>query len=74
MAALYLPYLYSFLSLTGRQHQGKDRPAVRQVSESIGEQGKWRKYVEVICGAPATLAVKELMMMLMMISPYYRHG
>ena len=29
----------------GRQHQGMDRPGVRQVPESSGEQGKWRKLV-----------------------------
>ena len=39
----------------GRQHQGMDRPGVRQVVEGSGEQ---RKLVEtgceVICGAPTT--------------------
>ena len=35
----------------GRQHQGMDRPGVRQVQEGSGER-------EIICGAPATLAVK----------------
>ena len=29
----------------GRQHQGTDRPGVRQVPEGSGEQGKWRKLV-----------------------------
>ena len=29
----------------GRQHQGMDRPGVRQVPEDSGEQGKWRKLV-----------------------------
>ena len=29
----------------GRQHQGMDRPGVRQVPEGRGEQGKWRKLV-----------------------------
>ena len=29
----------------GRQHQGMDRPGVRQVQEGSGEQGKWRKLV-----------------------------
>ena len=29
----------------GRQHQGMDRPGVRQVPEGSGEQGKWRKLV-----------------------------
>ena len=27
----------------GRQHQGMDRPGVRQVPEGSGEQGKWRR-------------------------------
>ena len=29
----------------GRQHQGIDRPGVREVPEGSGEQGKWRKLV-----------------------------
>ena len=29
----------------GKQHQGMDRPGVRQVPEGSGEQGKWRKLV-----------------------------
>ena len=29
----------------GRQHQGMDRPGVRQVPKDSGEQGKWRKLV-----------------------------
>ena len=29
----------------GRQHQGMDRPGVRQVPEGSGEQGKMRKLV-----------------------------
>ena len=29
----------------GRQHQGLDKPGVRQVPEGSGEQGKWRKLV-----------------------------
>ena len=29
----------------GRQHQGMDRPGVRQVPEGSGEQGIWRKLV-----------------------------
>ena len=29
----------------GRQHQGMDRPEVRQVPEGSGEQGKWRKLI-----------------------------
>ena len=51
----------------GRQHQGMDRPGVRQVSEGSGEQGKMEKTgCKIICGAPTTLAVKGLMMMIMM--------
>ena len=43
----------------GRQHQGMDRPGVRQVPEGSGEQGKMEKIgCEIICGAPTTLAVK----------------
>ena len=43
----------------GRQHQGMDRPGVRQVPEGSGEEGKMEKTVcEIICGAPTTLAVK----------------
>ena len=44
----------------GRQHQGMDRPGVRQVPEGRGEQGKMEETgCEIICGAPTTLAVKE---------------
>ena len=50
----------------GRQHQGMDRPEVRQVPEGSGEQGKMEKTgCKIICGAPTTLAVKGLMMMMM---------
>ena len=43
----------------GRQHQGMNRPGVRQVSEGGGEQGKMGETgCEIICGAPTTLAVK----------------
>ena len=43
----------------GRQHQGMDRPGVRQVPEGSGEQGKMEETGrEIICGAPTTLAVK----------------
>ena len=51
----------------GRQHhdQGMDRPGVRQVPEGSGEQGKMEKTgCKIICGAPTTLAVKGLMMMM----------
>ena len=36
----------------GRQHQGMDRPGVRQVPEGSGEQGKWRKVVEKLSVVP----------------------
>ena len=43
-----------------------DRPGVRQVPEGSGEQGKMEKTgCKIICGAPTTLAVKGLMMMMM---------
>ena len=43
----------------GRQHQGMDRPGVRQVPDGSGEQGKMEKTgCRIICGAPMTLAVK----------------
>ena len=43
----------------GRQHQGMDKPGVRQVPEGSGEQGKLEKTgCEIICDAPMTLAVK----------------
>ena len=52
----------------GSQHQGMDRPGVRQVPEGSGEQGKMEKTgCEIICGAPTILAVKALMMMVMMV-------
>ena len=51
----------------GRQHQGMDRPGVRQVPEGSGEQGKMEKTGwKIICGAPTTLAVKGLMLMMML--------
>ena len=47
-----------------------DRPGVPQVPEGSGEQGQMEKTGrKIICGAPTTLAVKGLMMM-MMITPY----
>ena len=50
-----------------RQHQGMDRPGVRQVPEGSGEQGKMEKIgCKIIYGAQMTLAVKGLMMMMMM--------
>ena len=43
----------------GRQHQGMDRPGVRQVPEGSGEQGKMEEAgCEIIYGAPTTLALK----------------
>ena len=43
----------------GKQHQGMDRPGVRQVPEGRGEQGKMDETgCEIICVAPTTLAVK----------------
>ena len=49
--------------------QGMDRPGVQQVPEGSGEQGKMEKTVcKIICGAPTTLAVKGLMMMMMMMN------
>ena len=42
-----------------RQHQGMDRPGVRQVLEGSGEQGKMEETgCEIIYGAPTTLAIK----------------
>ena len=52
----------------GRQHQGMDRPGVRQVPEGSGEQGEIEETgCKFICGAPTTLAVKGLMMIMMMM-------
>ena len=43
----------------GRQHQGTDRPGVRQVHDGSGEQGKMEETgYKIICGAPATFTVK----------------
>ena len=42
----------------GKQHQGMDRPAIHQVPEGCGEQGRMEKTgCEIICGAQTTLAV-----------------
>ena len=50
-----------------------DRPGVRQVPESSGEQWKMEKTgCKIICGAPTTLAVKGLMMIMMMIWHAYK--
>ena len=44
----------------GKQHQGMDRPGVRQVTEGSGEQGKMEETgCEILCGAQTTLTVKE---------------
>ena len=52
----------------GKQHQGMDRPGVRQVPEGSGEQRKMEETgCEISCGAPMTLAIKGLMMMVMMM-------
>ena len=52
----------------GRQHQGKDRPGVRQVSEGSGVNAKMEETgFEIICGAPTTLVVKGQMMMMMIM-------
>ena len=41
------------------QHQGMDRPGVRQVPEGSGDHGKMEETgCEIICGVPTTLAVK----------------
>ena len=43
----------------GRQHQGMDRPGVRQVPEGSGKQRRMMETgCEVICGALTTLVVK----------------
>ena len=50
----------------GRQHQEMDRPGVWQIPEGSGEQGKMeRTGCKIVSGAPTTLAVKGLMMMMM---------
>ena len=42
----------------GRQHQGMDKPEVRQVPEGSGEQRRMEKTgCEVTCGGPTTVAV-----------------
>ena len=67
--AQYYPTFYEHTEEeVGRQHQGMDRPGVRQVPEGSGEQGKMEKTgCKIICGAPTTLAVKGLMMMLLLL-------
>ena len=52
----------------GRQHQGMDRPGVRQVPEGSGEQGKTEETgCEIISCVPTTLVVKGKMTMMMMM-------
>ena len=52
----------------GRQHQEMDRPGVRQVPEGSREQGNMEKTgCKIIRGAPATFAVKRLMVMMMIL-------
>ena len=47
------------------QHQGMDRPGVRQVPEGSGDHGKMEETgCEIICGVPTTLAVKGQMMVI----------
>ena len=49
-----------------RQHQGMDRPGVRQVPEDSGEQAKMEKTgCKINCGVPTALVVKGLMLMLL---------
>ena len=49
----------------GKTTSGMDRPGVRQVAEGSGEQGKMEKTgCKIICGAPTTLAVKGLKMII----------
>ena len=49
----------------GRQHHVMDRPGVWQIPESSGEQGKMEKSgCKIICGAPSTLTVKGMMIMM----------
>ena len=53
----------------GRQHQEMGRPGVRQVPKGSREQGKMEKTgCKINCGAPTTLAVKGLMMIMMMMN------
>ena len=41
------------------------RPGVRQIPQGSGEEGKMEKTdCKIICGAPTTLAVKGLMMLI----------
>ena len=56
----------------GRQHQGMDRPGVRQVPEGSEKQGRMEETgCKIICGAPATLVVEGLMMMTISVTLAY---
>ena len=47
------------VKVVGRQHQGMDRPGVRQVPEGSGKQRNMEETgCEVICGTPPTFAVE----------------
>ena len=51
-----------------------DRPGVRQVPEGSGEQEKMEETgCKIICGAPTTLAVKGLIMMIDRAFPITAH-
>ena len=52
-----------------------NRPGVRKVQEGSGEQGKMEETgCEIICGAQATLVVKGLMMIMMMMKEFADQG
>ena len=56
----------------GGKTTGNGRAWSRQVPEGSGEQGKVEKTgCKIICGAPTTLAVKGLMMMMMINHLYF---
>ena len=51
-----------------QQHQGIDRPGVRQVPDGSGDRRKMEETGgEVICGAPTTLTVKGYMKVKVML-------
>ena len=50
----------------GKQHQGMDKPGVRQVPEGSGELGKMEETgCKIICGVPTILTIKGLMVIMM---------
>ena len=57
-----------------RQHQGMDRPGVRQVPQGSGEHIKMEEIdCEIISNAPTTLAVKgKVMLMMNIVSDLYK--